>query len=65
LVEEQIPDTAKARGITEAEVVRDVLLAAQPAKRFVTVEELAGLAIFLAKSITGALLPVDGGCTAH
>jgi len=69
LVEKQIPDTAKARGITEEEVVRDVLLAAQPTKRFVTVEELAGLAIFLcsdhAKSITGTLLPVDGGWTAH
>jgi 3-hydroxybutyrate dehydrogenase len=68
LVERQIPDTAKARGITEAEVIRDVLLAAQPTKRFVTVEELAGLAIFLcsehAKSITGTLLPV-GGWTAH
>jgi 3-hydroxybutyrate dehydrogenase len=69
LVEKQIPDTAKARGISEEEVIRDVLLAAQPTKRFVTVEELAGLAIFLcsenAKSITGTLLPVDGGWTAH
>lgn len=69
LVEKQIPDTAKARGITEEEVVRDVLLAAQPTKRFVAVEELEGLAVFLcsdeAKSITGAMLPVDGGWTAH
>ena len=69
LVEKQIPDTAKARGITEAEVVRDVLLAAQPTKRFVTVEEVAALAVFLASpsaaSITGALIPVDGGWTAH
>jgi len=69
LVEKQIPDTAKARGITEEEVVRDVLLAAQPTKRFVTVEELAALAVFLcsdnARSITGAALPVDGGWTAH
>jgi 3-hydroxybutyrate dehydrogenase len=69
LVEKQNPDTAKARGITEAEVIRDVLLAAQPTKRFVAVEELAALAVFLcsdsAKSITGALLPVDGGWTAH
>lgn len=69
LVEKQIPDTAKARGITEAEVVRDVLLAAQPTKRFVTVEEVAALALFLAGpdagSITGAIIPVDGGWTAH
>jgi 3-hydroxybutyrate dehydrogenase len=69
LVEKQIPDTAKARGISEAEVVRDVLLAAQPTKRFVEVSEVAGLTAFLcsseAASITGALLPVDGGWTAH
>jgi 3-hydroxybutyrate dehydrogenase len=69
LVEKQIPDTAKACGITAAEVIHDVLLAAQPTKRFVTVEELAGLAVFLcsehAKSITGTLLPVDGEWTAH
>ena len=69
LVEEQIPDTAKARGITEDDVKRDVLLAAQPTKKFVTVEELAGLAVFLttdaAASITGSALPVDGGWTAQ
>jgi 3-hydroxybutyrate dehydrogenase len=69
LVEKQIPDTAKARGITEAAVIRDVLLAAQPTKRFVTVDEVAALTTFLcsdgAASITGALLPVDGGWTAH
>lgn len=69
LVEKQIPDTAKARGVSEAEVVRDVLLAAQPTKRFVTVEEVAALAVFLASasagSITGAVIPVDGGWTAH
>jgi 3-hydroxybutyrate dehydrogenase len=69
LVENQIADTAKARGISEEAVMRDVLLAAQPTKRFVTVEELAGLTVFLcsdsAKSITGAMLPVDGGWTAH
>ncbi|PKP70686.1 MAG: 3-hydroxybutyrate dehydrogenase [Alphaproteobacteria bacterium HGW-Alphaproteobacteria-4] len=69
LVQNQIPDTAKARGITEAEVIRDVLLAAQPTKKFVTVEELAALAVFLttdaAASITGTALPVDGGWTAH
>ncbi len=69
LVEKQIPDTAKARGISEEAVVRDVLLAAQPTKRFVTVEEVAALAVFLAgpsaASITGAIIPLDGGWTAH
>jgi 3-hydroxybutyrate dehydrogenase len=69
LVEKQIPEQAKARGITEQQVITDVLLAAQPTKRFVTVEELAGVVTFLctdhAKSITGITLPVDGGWTAH
>jgi len=69
LVERQIPDTAKARGITEDQVKRDVLLAAQPTKKFVTVEELAALTVFLTSdagaSITGTALPVDGGWTAH
>lgn len=69
LVENQIPDTAKARGITEEEVKRDVLLAAQPTKEFVTVEQVAGLAVFLCSdagaSITGTVLPVDGGWTAQ
>lgn len=68
LVERQIPDTAKARGITEDEVKRDVLLAAQWTKKFVTVEQLAGVALFLcsdaAENITGIALPVDGGWTA-
>ena len=69
LVEKQIPDTAIARGISEDAVVRDVLLAAQPTKRFVTVEEVAALAVFLAgdsaASITGAIIPIDGGWTTH
>ena len=69
LVEKQIPDTAKARGISEEAVKRDVLLAAQPTKKFVAVEEIAGLVAFLcsteAASITGALLPIDGAWTAQ
>lgn len=69
LVEKQIPEQAKARGISEEAVIRDVLLAAQPTKKFVEVTEIAALATFLcsdgAASITGALLPVDGGWTAH
>lgn len=68
LVEKQIPETAEARGITEEEVKRDVLLAAQWTKKFVTVEQLAGTALFLcsdaAENITGVSLPVDGGWTA-
>ncbi len=69
LVEKQIPDTAKARGISEEAVRRDVLLASQPTKQFVTVEQVAGLTLFLctetAASITGAVLPIEGGWTAH
>ena len=68
LVEKQIPDTAKARGMTEEQVKRDVLLAAQWTKKFVTVEQLAGVALFLcsdaAENITGVALPIDGGWTA-
>jgi 3-hydroxybutyrate dehydrogenase len=69
LVEKQIPDTAKARGISEDQVKRDVLLAAQPTKKFVAISEVAALAAFLAgdaaASITGTVLPIDGGWTAH
>ena len=69
LVEKQIPDTAKARGITEEQVVKDVLLAAQSTKQFVTVDQVAALALYLtgdaAASITGAILSIDGGWTAH
>jgi 3-hydroxybutyrate dehydrogenase len=68
LVEHQIPDTMKARNMSREQVMNDVLLAAQPTKRFVTPEEVAALAIFLcrdeAQSITGANLSMDGGWTA-
>ena len=68
LVENQIPDTMKARGLTREEVMNDVLLAAQPTKKFVTVDQVAALALFLcrdeAASITGANLSMDGGWTA-
>ena len=69
LVEKQIPDTARARGITEEEVKRDVLLKAQPTKKFVTVEQLGDAALFLcsdaAASMTGTSLTMDGGWTAQ
>jgi 3-hydroxybutyrate dehydrogenase len=69
LVDMQIDDTAKARGITRDQVIRDVMLGEQPTKKFVTVEELAGLTVFLcsdaAASVNGAALAVDGGWTAH
>lgn len=69
LVEAQIPETAAARGITEDEVKRDVLLAAQPTKQFVTVDQVAALTAYLctdaAAQITGTALPIDGGWTAH
>ena len=69
LVQKQIPDTAKARGITEEQVINDVLLHAQPTKKFVEIDEVAAFATFLASdaaaSITGTVLPIDGGWTAH
>ncbi|MEO6432893.1 MAG: 3-hydroxybutyrate dehydrogenase [Sphingomicrobium sp.] len=68
LVERQIPDTMKTRGLTREQVINDVLLAAQPTKRFVTVDEVAAMTMFLcsdgAASITGANLSMDGGWTA-
>ena len=69
LVENQIPDTMKARGMTREQVIEDVLLAKQPTKRFVQVEEVAAMALFLcrpeAANITGANHSIDGGWTAE
>jgi 3-hydroxybutyrate dehydrogenase len=69
LVEQQVAAQAAAHGISQDDVVRKVLLAEQPTKRFATVEEIAGVVTFLcgpaAASITGAAIPVDGGWTAH
>jgi 3-hydroxybutyrate dehydrogenase len=68
LVENQIPDTMKARGMTREQVMNDVLLAAQPTKAFVHPEQVAALALFLcrdeASAITGANYSIDGGWTA-
>lgn len=68
LVEKQIPETAKARGISEEDVVKNVILAAHATKKFTTVEQIAGLAVFLcsdaAENMTGGLISIDGGWTA-
>ncbi len=68
LVEAQIPDTAKARGMTEEEVIQKVILEAQPTKQFVTVEQVGAFAVFLcsdnAAQITGAAHQIDGGWVA-
>jgi 3-hydroxybutyrate dehydrogenase len=69
LVERQIPDTMKARGLTKEQVINDVLLDAQPTKQFVTADQVAALAVYLcsdaAAQITGANLSIDGGWTAQ
>ena len=69
LVEKQIPDTMEARHMTREQVINDVLLDAQPTKEFVTVDQIAALALYLvsdvAKSITGTMLSIDGGWTAE
>ena len=69
LVENQIPDTMAARGMTREQVMRDVLLAKQPTKAFVQPEEVGAMAVFLcrkeAANITGANFSIDGGWTAE
>ncbi|MBP1883558.1 3-hydroxybutyrate dehydrogenase [Sinorhizobium mexicanum] len=69
LVEKQIPDQARTRGITEAQVVNDVMLKGQPTKKFITVEQVASLALYLASDdaaqITGTHVSMDGGWTAQ
>ncbi|MFM6854386.1 MAG: 3-hydroxybutyrate dehydrogenase [Sphingopyxis sp.] len=69
LVEQQIPDTMAARGMTREQVINDVLLAAQPTKAFVTVDQVAAMALYLcsdaAVGMTGANLSIDGGWTAQ
>ena len=68
LVERQVPDTMKARNMTREQVISDVMLAAQPTKQFVTVDQVASLAVYLcsdaAAQITGTNLSIDGGWTA-
>ncbi len=69
LVEKQIPDTAKARGISEEQVINEVMLAGQPTRSFVTIEQVASLCVYLASdeaaSITGSLQSIDGGYVAR
>ncbi len=69
LVSGQIADTARVRGISEEEVVRDVMLLAQPTKKLITVEQVADMVVFLcdekASAITDTVLSIDGGWTAR
>ena len=69
LVENQIPDTMKARGMTRDEVINEVLLSAQPTRKFVTMEQVASLALYLvsdaAENVNGSLQVIDGGWTAQ
>ncbi len=69
LVEKQIPDTAKARGISEEQVIKDVLLAGQPSRKFVSIDQVASLCAYLcsdgASAITGSLQSIDGGWVAQ
>ena len=69
LVEKQIPDTMKSRGMSRDEVINEVLLDAQPTKKFVTVEQVAAMALYLAsdnaENINGSLQVIDGGWTAQ
>ncbi len=69
LVENQIGDTAKTRGISEEDVINNVILAAQPSKQFTTVDQIGALCVFLCSdagaNITGSMLPMDGGWTAQ
>lgn len=69
LVEAQIPDTAKARGISEDDVINDVLLKNQPTKEFVSIEQVAAFCLFLAgdgaANVTGSIQSIDGGWCAQ
>jgi 3-hydroxybutyrate dehydrogenase len=69
LVTGQITDTARARGISEEEVVRDVMLLAQPTRKLIAVEQVSKMVLYLcseqAGAITGSILPIDGGWTAQ
>jgi 3-hydroxybutyrate dehydrogenase len=69
LVEKQIDDLSKERGISRESAIRDVILAPQPSKQFVKVEEVAAMAVFLASDsaaqVNGASLSIDGGWTAR